>query len=133
MNNKEHSLAPTGLNLLIDAIQISPGSRGLLPLCAVYLVSQSCSTRCYPMDCSLPGSFVHGDSPDKTTRVGCHALLQELLPTQGSNPGLSYCRQILYRVSHQGSPLDFLKKHLRFRNSPLLQLSLKVFRENRQF
>ena len=104
------------------------GSRGRL-----YLVSQSCLTHCDPMDCSLPGSFVHGDSPGKNTRVGCHALLQGFLPTQGSNPGLSHCRQILYHVSHQGSPLDFLKKHLRFRNSPLLQQSFKVFRENRQF
>ena len=41
------------------------------------------------MDCSLPGSCVHGDSPGKTTEVGCHALLQKIVPTQGSNPGLS--------------------------------------------
>ena len=40
------------------------------------------------------------------TRIleGCHALLQGLFPTQGSNPGLLYCRQILYYLSHQGSP-----------------------------
>ena len=30
----------------------------------------------YPMDCSPPGSSDHGDSSDKNTRVGCHALLQ---------------------------------------------------------
>ena len=101
--------------------------------CVLRLTAQSCLTLCDPVDCSLPGSFVHGDSPGKNTRVGCHALLQGFLPTQGSNPGLSHCRQILYHVSHQGSPLDFLKKHLRFRNSPLLQQSFKVFRENRQF
>ena len=28
------------------------------------------------MDCSPPGSSVHGDSPGKNTGVGCHALLQ---------------------------------------------------------
>ena len=39
------------------------------------------------MYCSLPGSSVHGDSPGKNTRVGCHALLQGIFPTQGSNPG----------------------------------------------
>ena len=33
----------------------------------------------------------------------CHALLQGIFPTQGSNPGLSCCRQILYHLSHQGS------------------------------
>ena len=41
------------------------------------LVTQSCLTLCDPMDCSLPGSSVHGDSPGKNTGVGCHALLQE--------------------------------------------------------
>ena len=51
------------------------------------------------MACSLPGSSVHGDSPDKNTGVGCHALLQEIFLIQGSNPcfsSLLYCRQILY-------------------------------------
>ena len=38
------------------------------------------------MDCSQPGSSVHGDSPGKTTAVGCHALLQGIFPIQGSNP-----------------------------------------------
>ena len=33
--------------------------------------------------------------------VGCHFLLQGIFPTQGSNPGLSYCRWVLYRLSHQ--------------------------------
>ena len=56
------------------------------------------------MDCSPPGSFVHGDYPSKNARVGCHALLQGIFPNQGSNPGLLYCRQILYRLCHQGSP-----------------------------
>ena len=40
------------------------------------------------MDCSPPGSSVHGDSPGKDTGVGCHALLQGIFPTQGSNPCL---------------------------------------------
>ena len=42
-------------------------------------------------------------SPGKNTGVGCHALLQGIFPTQGSNPGLLHCRQILW-LSHQGSP-----------------------------
>ena len=60
---------------------------------------QSCPTLCNPTDCSPPGSSVHGDSPGKNTRVGCHALLQGIFPTQGSNLGLQYLphfRQILY-------------------------------------
>ena len=41
-----------------------------------------------PMDCSPPGSTVHGDSPGKNTGVDCHTLLQGIFPTQRSNPGL---------------------------------------------
>ena len=58
------------------------------------------------MDCSLPGTSVHEDFPGKNTGVGYHALLQGIFPTQGSNAGLLHCRQILYRLSHQGSPLS---------------------------
>ena len=68
------------------------------------LVTQSCPTLCDPMNCSLPGSSVHGDSPGKNTGVGCHALLQGVSLTQVTNPGLPHCRQILYCLSHQGSP-----------------------------
>ena len=68
------------------------------------LVTQSCPTLCDPMDCSPSGSFVHGDSPGKNTGVACHALLQGIFPTQGWNPGLLHCRQILYCLSHQGGP-----------------------------
>ena len=49
---------------------------------------QLCPTLCVPMDCSPPGSFVHGDSPGKNTGVGCHALLQGIFLTQRSNPHL---------------------------------------------
>ena len=37
---------------------------------------------------------------------GCRSLLQGICPTQGSNPGLPHCRQILYRLSHQGKSLN---------------------------
>ena len=39
------------------------------------LVSQWCPILCDPMDCSPPGSSVHGDSPGKNAGVGCHARL----------------------------------------------------------
>ena len=68
------------------------------------LVAQSCLTLCSPVDCSLPGSSVHGDSPGKNTGVDCHALLQGIFPTPVLNPGLPYCRQILYCLSYQESP-----------------------------
>ena len=40
------------------------------------------------MDCSPPGSSIHGISPDKNIGVGCHFLLQGIFPTQGPNLGL---------------------------------------------
>ena len=49
---------------------------------------QLCLPFCDPMDCSLPGFSVHGGSPGKNTGMGCHALLQGIFPTQGSNPCL---------------------------------------------
>ena len=51
------------------------------------LVAQSCLTPCDPMDCNPAGPSVHGDSPDKNTGVGCHALFQGVFPTQGLNQG----------------------------------------------
>ena len=81
-----------------------------MPLCAWSL---SHVRLCNPMDCSPPGSSVHGDSPGKNTGVGCHALLQGIFPTQGSNPGLPHCRQILYCLNHQRSPGNLCPKLIR--------------------
>ena len=92
-------------------------------------VAQLCPTLCDPMDCSLPGSSVHGisrqgywsglpfpspgDLPDSGIEPGsptlqadalpsCHFLLQGIFPTQESNLGLPHCRQTLYHLSHHG-------------------------------
>ena len=53
-------------------------------------VAKSCLILCDLMDCSLPGSSVHGVFPGKDTRVGCHSLLQGIFTTQGSNSGFLY-------------------------------------------
>ena len=51
-------------------------------------------------------TFLHPwDLPGKTTGVDCHFLLQGILPTQGSKPGLPHWGQMLHPLSHQGSPL----------------------------
>ena len=63
------------------------------------LVTQSCPALWDPMDCSL----CPWDSPGKNIGVGYPSLLHGIFPTQGSNPGLPQCRQILYHPSHQGS------------------------------
>ena len=44
------------------------------------------------------------DSPGKNTGVSTNFLLQGIFPTQGLNPGLPHCRQILYHLSQQGNP-----------------------------
>ena len=49
-------------------------------------------------------TVAHGDSTGKNTGMGCHPLLLGIFPTQGSNPGLPHCRQILYLLRHHGSP-----------------------------
>ena len=49
----------------------------------------------------------------KNTGVGCLSLLQGIFPTQGSNPGLPHCRQILYQLSHKGNPVNTLNLNLK--------------------
>ena len=47
---------------------------------------QLCPTLCNPMVCSPPGSADHGIfQAGKDTEMGCHALLQGIFLTQGSN------------------------------------------------
>ena len=57
----------------------------------------------FPMECSLPGSSVHGISRQEHWSGG-HFLLQGVFPTQGSTSGLLHCNRMLYHLSHQGNP-----------------------------
>ena len=50
------------------------------------------------------GLYSPWNSPGQNTGVGSHSLLQGIFPTHGSNPGLPYCRWVLYQLRHQGSP-----------------------------
>ena len=43
------------------------------------------------------------NSPGQNTGVGSLPLLQGIFATQGSNPGLPHCGQILYQLSHKGN------------------------------
>ena len=61
--------------------------------------SQLCPTLCDPL-----GLYISWNSLGQNTGVGSLSLLQRIFPTQGLNPGLPHCRQILYQVSHKGSP-----------------------------
>ena len=68
-------------------------------------VTQSCQTICNPMDCSLPGSSIHGTFQ---ARMGCHFLLQGIFLTQGRSPGLLHYRQTLLLSEPQKSTCQCL-------------------------
>ena len=62
--------------------------------------SESCSVM---FDSLQPhGLYNPWNSPGQNTGVG--SFLQGIFPTHGLNPGLQHCRQILYQLSHKGSP-----------------------------
>ena len=64
-----------------------------------------CQSRLVVSDSLWPhGLYSPWSSPGQNTRVGSRSLLQGIFPTQGSNPRLPHSRQILYQLSHQGSP-----------------------------
>ena len=73
-------------------------------------VTQSCPTLCDPMDCSLPGSSIHGIFQARMLEwvniPFCRGSSRPRDRTQ-VNPGLLHCRQTLYHLSqegHVGSP-----------------------------
>ena len=85
---------------------IYPSGRCLLICYALVRESESCSA---VSDSLRPhGLYSPWNSPGQNTGVGSLSLLQRIFSTQGSNPGLSHCRWILYQLSHRGS-----SKHLR--------------------
>ena len=65
---------------------------------------QSCPTLRDPTDHKPARLPCPWDSPGKNTEVGYYAFLPGIFLTQGLNPGLLNCKQILYCLSHQGSP-----------------------------
>ena len=71
-------------------------------------------------NCLQPhGLYSPWNSLGQNTGMGSFSLLLGISPTQGSNPGLPHCRQILYQLSHKGSPPSRLVR----KNSQLLFLS----------
>ena len=72
-----------------------------------------------PRTVGPPGSSVHRSLQTTILGVGCHFLLQGIFPTQGSNPGLLHCRQILYHLSHQGSPCVWASQMVLVVKNPL--------------
>ena len=71
-------------------------------------VLQSESESCSVVSDSLqPHWYCPWNPPGQNAGVGSLSLLQGIFLTQGSNPGLLHCRQMLYPLSHQGSPGKF--------------------------
>ena len=110
--NCEQPLADSVINSshhILDSLLIRERKTGVAQLCV--FVVQLYPALCDPMDHSPPGSSVHGDSPGNNTAVGCHSLLQGVFLTQGLNPSLLHCRQILYCLS-QAENSDTVLVHL---------------------
>ena len=62
---------------------------------------QLCPTLSDVMDYNPPSSSVHGILQARILEwLGCHSLLQGIVPIQGSNPDLLHRRQILHHLSH---------------------------------
>ena len=59
---------------------------------------------CDPLDCSLPGSSVHGILQARILGGLPFPSPGGIFPIQESNSGLLYCRQIIHQLSHGGSP-----------------------------
>ena len=66
-------------------------------------VAQSCPSLFDPMNCNLPGSSFHGIFQARILEWVAISFSREK-ETQGLNLGLSHCGQMLYHLSHQGSP-----------------------------
>ena len=82
-------------------------------------VAQSSLTFCNTMYCSLHGPQSM-NFPGKCTGVDCHFPLQMIFLTQGSNPGLPHFRKVLYRLSHQRTPITNLNNILKSKDITLL-------------
>ena len=101
----------------LSDIMLNKNSKKQTSLKSMVLICKKYTHICISVSCSVMSDFwwSHGlyptrllypwNSPGKNTQVGCHSLLLGIFPTQGLNLGLLHCRQILYSLSHQGSPI----------------------------
>ena len=81
-----------------------PRESGLSCLLCPWISESENESRSVVSDSLRPlGLYSPWNSPGHNTGVG-YSLLQGIFPTQGSNPCLPHCRQILYQLSHKRSP-----------------------------
>ena len=94
---------------------------------------QLCLTLYEPVDCSPPGSSIHGILQAKLLEWVAIPFTKGIFLTQGSNPSLSHFRQIVYPLSHKGNPRHYQVSSvcvhvcvcMCVQNSPLLQAITK--------
>ena len=93
--------------IIINSEQCLIISKVCVPSFPKCLAAQSCPALCGPLNCSLPSFSVHRTSQTRMLEWVVILLLQGIFQTQRSNPCLLcllHCRQILYALSHGGSP-----------------------------
>ena len=82
----------------------------------------------WPRDCSPPGSSVQGDTPGKNTRVGSHALLHGIFPTEGSNLHLLWLLHFrgILTTDPAGKPAPPTHTHQKFHQNAIIINILNV-------
>ena len=94
----------TRVSLTLDVGYLFMAAPAKCSRCSLPWMRSTSSLRLHdPMDCSPPGSIVHGILQARILEWVA-ILFSKIFPSQGSNPGLLHCRQILYSLSHLGSP-----------------------------
>ena len=73
------------------------------------------------------GLYSSWNSPGQNIAVGSLSILQGVFLTQGSNPGLLHCRQILYQLSYKESPLVFSNRTSSPPHPPKGSMSIRAF------
>ena len=123
--NTHQTVFQSGYNILCSYHKYM-GGRYSLPALVIFLLSpllcwserkksESESDSVVSNSFQPHGLYSPWNSPGQNTGVGSLSFLQGIFPTQLSNPGLPHCRQIVYQISHKGSPIAMLvgmKKHL---------------------
>ena len=89
------------------------------------LITQSYSILCNPMDCSLPGSSVHGILQARILEWVAIPFCRRL--SQPRDLSLLHCRQILYHLSHWGPWGIFLDTSSHRHNQSLTQSPVPLF------
>ena len=81
----------------------NPANLGMVQYVYLCLSLQSCLILCDPMDRNPPGSSIHGILQARILEWVARLFSGKIFPTQGLNPGLLPCKQILYCLKHQES------------------------------